>query len=705
MLAGVVALALAACERPPRRLVHLGDLAAAPAAAPAEIAATGPLSASPRDVPAHLDAARIGHLEVRARGTATLARIAWRLAQDPRFLPYRLLSFPLNPDGREHLYDVDLEREPYWTGEVAALRLSAEGGPLEVVGIAGKPGASLYRSMSLRGETIPSLPGLPRIAVRLPAGLPRRTRFEARLGLVPEVDRPGASARFRVYLGEGGERRLWIERTLAGSDGEGNGWRTVAEELPAGAPRELALEVEATRNGRPLPEGVALWGDPLLVLPGKPSGKNLVVVLVDTLRADAVGVYGSRLGTTPNLDAFGRAGVRFAEASAPSSWTLPSVTTLLTGLEPQTHGAGYRYGNFAPTGLAGGARTMAEVMHHEGAYTLGVYCNIYVNPAFGLQRGFDEYVSREVQAETLVDEALARLKARAGDRRVFLYLHLFDLHNPYSPPPEDCQRVARRLDPGYRGPLGCTGDRRPENPLPPVADRPWLAALYQAEVAYTDRQVGRFLSGLHDLGMDDDTVVAIVSDHGEEFWTRLDQERALGYEPNSDHGHTFYRELLHVVAMIRAPGRKPEVIASPVATSDFFPTLLHLAGVQPPPSQGTDLVPLLDGAPSERRTLVADLLLHGPARWAIARGPWKLVAAEDPKLPTELYDLEHDPGETKNLAAAQPAVAAELKALGERLRAQRVADRKRYLASPESVGATYLEWNHITKLRSLGYLQ
>jgi arylsulfatase A-like enzyme len=703
-----LSLALAGCGRPRQRLLHLGDLATAPPVAPVEVALSGPLSAVPRDVPARIDAARIGHLALRARGTATLARISWKLAGDPRFPPFRRLSFPLNPDGREHLYDVDLEREPYWTGRVDALRLVAEGGALEVLGLTGRPGAGLYRSMSLRGESVPCLPGLARIDVRLPADLPRGMRFETRLGLIPEVDRPGARVRFRVYLGEGGERRLWLERTLAGSSGDGGGWREAAVRLPSpawgGGPRALSLEVEGTRFGRPLPEGVALWGDPLLVTPGSPAGRNLVVVLVDTLRADALGVYGSRLGTTPNLDAFGRGGVRFAAATAPSPWTLPSVTSLLTGLEPQTHGAGYRYGNFAPTGLAGGATTLAEVMRGHGAYTLGVYHNIYVNPAFGLQRGFDEYVAREARAETLVDEALARLR-RVRDRRVFLYLHLFDLHNPYAPPAAECQEVARRLDPGYRGPLGCTGDRRPENPLPPPTDRPWYAALYQAEVAYTDRQVGRFLAGVHDLGLDDDTVVAIVSDHGEEFWTRLDQERALGYEANSDHGHTLYRELLHVPAMIRAPGRKPAVVAAPVATADLFPTLLHLSGIQPPPSQGTDLVPLLDGAPAGRRTFVADLLLHGSPRWAIARGPWKLVVPEDPKLPAELYDLDRDPGETRNLAAAQPAVAAELRALGERLRAERVAARRRYLTGPETVGATYLEWNHITKLRALGYLQ
>jgi len=700
-------LALAACERPPQRILRLGTLASPPPAAPVELAAAGPLAPEGREVAADLNAARIAHLALRARGTATLARVAWKLAQDPRFLPYRLLSFPLNPDGKEHVYDVDLEREPYWTGRVDALRLGAEGGSLDVLGLTGRPGADLYRSMSLRGDSVPCLPGLARIDVRLPAGLPRGTRFETRLGLVPEVDRPGTRAVFRISL----DRHPWLERTLEGSSREGGGWRRVAARLPAGAgsgARALSLEVAVTRNGQPLPEGVALWGDPLLVTPGRRAGRNLVVVLVDTLRADALGVYGSRLGTTPNLDAFGRQGIRLADLNAPAPWTLPSVTSLLTGLEPQTHGAGLRFGNFAPTGLAGGATTMAEVLRDHGAYTLGVYHNIYVNPAFGLQQGFDEYVSREVRAEDLVDEALARLRReldRNRDRRVFLYLHLFDLHNPYAPPEPECREVARRLAPGYRGPLGCTGDRRPENPLPAAADRPWLAALYQAEVAYTDRQVGRFLAGLHDLGLDDDTVVAIVSDHGEEFWTRLPQEQALGYEANGDHGHTHYRELLHVPALIRAPGREPAVLAAPATTADLFPTLLHLAGIEPPPNQGIDLLPLLDGAPATRRTLLSDLLLHGPPRWAVARGPWKLVVPLDPKLPTELYDLVHDPGETVNLAASQPAVAAELRAAGEREREQRTAARKRYLSGQETLGATYLEWNHITKLRSLGYLQ
>jgi arylsulfatase A-like enzyme len=697
---------LTACgDGAPRRLIRLGSLVETgevdPVALPAGVATP---DAFYRAKPG-LSAARVARLRLRARGTATLATLSWKLAGDRGFPPFRTLSFPLAPDGQEHAYEVDLQREPYWTGRVENLRLAVDAGRLEILEMTGEPATDPYRSMSLEGESRPSLPGLARTEIRLPEDLPRGSIFEAGLGIVPEHDRPGTRAVFRVWRESDGRRELWLEEVVDGAAGTRHGWRTVRKEVPRGGGR-LSLEVEATRRGRPLPEGVALWGDPVIVTPGKPQGKNLVVVLIDTLRADRLGVYGNKDGLTPNLDRFAAAGVRFDQMQAPAGWTLPSVASLMTGLQPQTHGAGVRYGEFAPTGLTGGVRTLAETLRDAGFYTQGVYHNIYVNPAFGLQQGFDEYVSIEDRAAPLVDRALEGLRRTAPDRRVFLYLHLFDVHNPYEPPAEECQSVARRLLPGYRGSLGCTADRRPELPIPPPEDRRWHEALYDAEIAYTDRQMGRFLKGLEELGLDDDTVVLVVSDHGEEFWTRLDRERALGYEPNSDHGHTLYQELLHVPALLRVPGRPPGVVASPVELADLFPTLLRLVGVEPPPVQGKDLTPLLDGQPpAGRPTLVADLILHGPPRWSVRRGPWKLVVPRDPGPPPELYDLDKDPGELRDLAAARPDLIAALRAAGERELEQRAKARGQFVAGDGAQSATYLEWNHITRLRSLGYLK
>jgi arylsulfatase A-like enzyme len=741
-------LGLAGCGRhsaalPPARLVHLttllprtaggpggarsaagiegsGSGAVVAAAALPALPAGEATAEAPYEVAREFSAERVGRLRLEAQGTSRLATLSWRRPRDHGFSRFRALSFPLAADDRPHAYEVDLEREAHWHGQIEGLRLAVDGGRLRLARLAVEPPDRSYRSISLGGLTIPALAGGGRVELPLPADLAAGTRFEAHLGLLPEYDRPGVTARFSALLVEGRQARPWIAETVGGGDPGGPAWRPVRRELPeAGgrADRRLVLEASAEWAGQPLPQGTAVWGDPVLVQPGRPEGLNLVVILIDTLRADVLGSYGDRGRLSPRLDAFARQSVRFAEMLSPSPWTLPSVCSLLTGLEPETHGAGQRFGDydpssprqndFAPTGLPSGAHTLAGALRERGFYTLGIYHNFYILPGFGVHYGFDEYLSLEHRAERLVDKALERLRATSGDRRIFLYLHLFDMHSPYDPPEPECTRVARRLEPSYGGPLGCFGDRNPERTtIPPPRDRPWFSALYRAEVAYTDRQVGRFLDGLRELGLEDRTVVAVLSDHGEEFWQRLGQEAALGYETNSDHGHTLYQELVHVPALLRIPGRRPAVIPEAVQTVDLFPTLLRAVGVEPPRSQGIDLTPLLDGQPvTVRPTLMADVILHGRPRWSVRRGPWKLVQARDPSLPVELYDLAHDPGERTNLAAAQPQVVAALRAWGERELDARLQARTAFLRHGDTLGATYLEWRYITKLRALGYLK
>lgn len=729
-----VAVACVGCSgagrpaRAPAHLIRLGDLlVAGPPASPRRpgvpvVAVLPPGEAAPEkpyEEPVDLSTAAVGRLRLELESTAHLATVSWQLAQEPDFTRFRAVSFPLDPDGKPHQYEVDLEREAHWHGHVVGMRLAVDEGSIKVRRLAAVASDDPYRSMSLAGETMPSLAGGGRIEVQLPAGLAAGTAFEAHLGLIPEYDKPGIAGIFRLSLEDAQGRHPWFEQRLEG--GGGAHWLAVRLPLPpdpggAAVARHLVLEASAVQGGAALPEGAVVWGDPLLVQPDRPPGRNLVVILVDTLRADEVGVYGGG-ALTPHLDAFARQGVRFAEMLAPAPWTLPSVCSLLTGLQPQTHGAGERFGDldpasprqneFAPKGLPGGVRTLAGVLARRGFYSIGVYENFYITPGFGVYQGFDEYTSIEDRAEHLVDSALARLRATAGDRRTFLYLHLFDLHSPYDPPEPECSQQVHAMVPGYHGRQGCEGDRNPDRTvIPPPADRPWFHALYRAEVSYVDRQVGRFLAGLHDLGLDDDTVVALVSDHGEEFWSRLPQEAAEGYETNSDHGHTLYQELVHVPAMVRIPGRQPAVVGVPVQLVDLFPTLLHAVGVEPPASQGTDLLPLLDGSPvTARPTLVADVILHGRPRWSVRRGPWKLVVARDSALPVELYDLEHDPGETHNLAASQPRIAADLRTWGQRELLARWQAKARFLHHGDVLGATYLEWRYITKLRALGYLK
>jgi len=700
---------------------------------PASDAGAGPfvVGATPVVQAVDLAAEAVGRLGIRATSAedgAPLVQLAWRLVGEDRFAPHRALTFPVERDGEEHVYHVDLRREPYWTGRIDALRWQAgTGGPGDAVGtggserglepagevaiaeVTGLPPGDATRVTSLKGVTLPTLPGRQRIEVALPEELPRRAALEARLGLLPRFERPGVAAHFRAWVEDGrGGRVDWLDEEIRG--GEGEGWRPVRREVEVPRGGTLVLEVEARRAGRRLSDGSAVWGAPVLVpAAGKgPDGtpELVLLVVVDTLRADVLGSYGGAGGLTPRLDELAARSVRFDDALAPSPWTLPSIATLLTGQPPQVHGAGRRVGDFAPTALGPGLPTLAEAFARRGWYTAAVYNNIYLNPSFGMERGFDEYAWVEDRDDVVVDRALERLAALAG-RRTFFLLHLFGPHHPYEPPEAECGRVARAFDPGYAGPLGCSVERTDvptlSGELPPERDRRWIEGLYRAEVAFADAQLGRLLDGLAELGLAEDTVVLVVSDHGEAFWDRLDQERAYGYE-HADHGHAHYRELVQVPAILHRPGLEPRVVEEPVEMVDWMPTLLGLAGIAPPPTAGFDVGPLLAGGPAARRTLLFDALLYGPSRWAARRGPWKLVAPREDGVPDELYDLTADPDERRDLAADRPDVAAALRAYGDRELAERERLRRR-LGAGDALESAYLEWNHITKLRSLGYLK
>jgi arylsulfatase A-like enzyme len=703
LLLGLLAATVGCRPSGPQKILRLGDLLKTKVGQAVALPAGRVTPDTRYGIPVSFAAAEVTRLHFRAKGTSSLVTLRWRIEGDSQLPRFRKINFPLQADGREQAYEVNLGSEPYWTGQICFLLFSVGEGELEITELRGEAPADPYRTLSLNGETRPSLPALPRLAFDLPRGLPRGTVFETEVGLIPELHRQGTRVRLTVTCaGEGKERDL-LTRTLDGEDPQALRWVPLRVELPAGS-RHLWLSMAGTQLGKPLPEGAAMWGDPLLVSAGKPAGKNLIVILIDTLRTDRVGAYGSPKGLTPGLDAFAQGSVRFAQLHSPASWTLPSVATLVTGLQPQTHGAGQRFGEFAPTGLPLGARTLAEVLREKGFYTFGVYHNIYVNPAFGLHQGFEEYASLEERAGPLVDRALARLEQIRGDRRFFLYLHLFDPHNPYEPPVEECRSVAMRLAPGFAN-RPCVVDRRPEDPLPPRSTWPWAEALYDAEVAHVDREVGRFLRRLDEMGLADNTVVAIVSDHGEEFWGRYDDEVRRGYDANSDHGHALYEELVHVPAMIRDPGRKPAVVPGLAGMADLFPTLLTWVGVAPPASQGHDLSSLLAEPRTERPTLLADVVLHGPERWSVRRGPWKLIAPrEATTAAVELYNLDRDPGERRDLAPGQAALVGQLRALGEKEIAARKAARNQFFGAG-GTATTYLQWNYITKLRSLGYLR
>jgi choline-sulfatase len=397
----------------------------------------------------------------------------------------------------------------------------------------------------------------------------------------------------------------------------------------------------------------------------------IILVTIDTLRADRLGVYGSTRGLTPNIDRLaGRAAnaVVFDAAIAQVPLTLPSHATILTGLHPARHRVrtndGFRLADDVPT--------LPAALHAAG-YATGAFVGGFpVNAATGIGRGFDrfddEFVARganERRAAEVVAAALPwirdRAAADAANARLFAWIHLFDPHSPYEAPPEF---AAAHLD-----------------------------APYDAEVAYADSAVGTLVAELAKAGILDQSLLIIVGDHGE----------SLGEHGERTHGTFVYDATVRVPMIVRLPRRLPLAAADsrrisvPVETADLAPTIASIARVPFAGTDGVDLLPLLGGevrndtaAIAARRAVYAEsyyqqvLLGWSPLR--AVRGPdWKFIDAPRP----ELYDVRADPGEIVNAIGKRPNIARAMAAL---------------LPSTTAVSAAATDTDSAARLRSLGYV-
>lgn len=384
-----------------------------------------------------------------------------------------------------------------------------------------------------------------------------------------------------------------------------------------------------------------------------------MVYVIDSLRPDRLGAYGHESAGSPRIDAFARTAVRFDAARAQSSWTKSSIASLLTGVWPPRHGA-----NRHPDRLAAGALSLAEVLRAEGFYTAGLSANPNITAEFGFDQGFDEFAffGRGRRRSTVLNESLPGVLDRAGDRRLFVYLHTIDPHTPYAPPDPYRQRFAADVEDPSLGRSQTLNDleaRRLEASDELTAD---LLALYDGEIAANDASFGALLDLFRQRGLADDTLWILVSDHGEEFndhggWT---------------HGKELFDESLRIPLLIGGPGLPPATISTPVQHVDLLPTLLDLLAIEPLPDiEGTSLVPLMrraeagPEATAPARPQFAYLRLSGPPRASVVLGNWKLIERYPPGRPVQqwLFNLAADPGETENLADLEPEATRRLSAL------------------------------------------
>lgn len=425
----------------------------------------------------------------------------------------------------------------------------------------------------------------------------------------------------------------------------------------------------------------------------------IIVIAIDTLRADHLGAYGYARPTSPAIDRWSQSGRLFELALAPSPWTLPSMASLLTGEMPARHSAGEI---LDPEGarnvlkLDAGVRTLAEALQENGFKTGAIVNNVFLGPQFGLQRGFDDYdyVYRsdltERRADEVTDRALRWIDV-GGPGKLFLFVHYMDPHMNYDAPAGFRGRFTNEFQ--ERSPLRHPVDQLWEirsGALPlSDTDRQFVAAAYDEEIAFVDTQIERLRAGLEKRGLLDQALIVLTSDHGEEFFEHG------GFE----HGHALWQEIVRIPLIVWGPTVTPGREERPVSLIDIAPTVLELAGVPALDGiEGISLVPnLRDGAPIPERMITFELPLWGPDRIAALRWPYKFESMPESER-HRLFDLAADPDEIENVGNRHPVVrrkmSAELTTRLEQARAQRGPAKR-----AEVDGDTE------TMLRSLGYIE
>ncbi len=447
------------------------------------------------------------------------------------------------------------------------------------------------------------------------------------------------------------------------------------------------------------------------ITPGNPK-PNVIFILVDTLRTDFVGAYGGKY-PTPVMDMLAQQGTTFTKAYAPSSWTVPSIASLFTGLYPQTHGlvdgVAVYVQVFKQQKIPESYPLISEQFKKAGYTTFCITMNGHMDELYGYNRGFDHFTMEKFQGADALEQRVAAWKdlldQASKTTGYFLYLHWIDPHHPYVPQ----EPYINQIRPDYMKQVGRTlDDIGPERlrEMGYFKDYPEslnvLKDVYASEVVYTDTSVGKVLKMLPDVGK---SLLVFTSDHGEAF-----------NEHNSMlHGYDLYQETVHVPLVLIYPDKQGagKQIDTPVSLVDLPPTILSFAGAQIPETyQGKDLRPLIAGQPFANRQIWSHLDKNGMYRWeAVYDQGLKFLYDEHAKVKVEkaekegkklppapyLYDLQKDPGEKSNLAKKR---AADTKRLGKSLTEEM---SKPPLAKPETVEQEATQ-ELMDKFRQTGYL-
>jgi arylsulfatase A-like enzyme len=401
-----------------------------------------------------------------------------------------------------------------------------------------------------------------------------------------------------------------------------------------------------------------------------PGGPHIVLITFDTLRADHLGCYGYPRPTSPWVDALAARGARFERAYSTSSWTPPSMATIMTSLYPRDHGVTHGLVSTSHVieqeVLSDTLRTLAELLSEHGYRTFGISTTAHLTAGQGFGQGFDRFKYIRFDSARNVRDVLREWKLQiVSCRRAFLWIHLFDPHDPYVPhapwayqfKPDLAQIGEIRL----RGTLKSIREWWAEGGLPADPGHPYvesLRAAYDSEIRFADEELASMFS---DLDLGPNTLTIVTADHGEAFF----EHGHLG------HGQNLHDELVRVPMIVAGPDslRLRGLFASPVSLTDVLPTVLDFAGIPAPPgAAGRSLFDVIagerEGRPDMDRTLYAEVWDQDPGR---STRVWKSLRRDRHKLmirmgsdEVRLFDTVADPGETRDLSGDDPALRGRM---------------------------------------------
>lgn len=481
-------------------------------------------------------------------------------------------------------------------------------------------------------------------------------------------------------------------------------WQEANVDLTGLAGKVVRLEL-TTEGG----EGLTGWGEPEIMLPPDAmpapvategaAPRNLVFLLIDTQRADAFKTFNDKSDfQTPHFDALAARSLAFNAAYNNENWTKPSVATSLTGVYPVTHDT-KSDGAALPEAL----EMVSQKLKADGFKTAGFVANGYVSDKFGFDKGWDlfrNYIreGRRTEAENVFKDALEWIEKVGPEDRFFTYIQTIDPHVPYR---SDEVYTKMFFEGAYKGKLGPSIEAEEQIALSKTPekftdeDRKWVRAQYQAEVSYHDAMLGNFIKALEEKGRLADTIFVVTNDHGEE----------IGDHGRWGHGHSLYEELLRAPLVVHYdPLFKPgQTFGEVVEHVDLMPTMVDALGLAPMKgADGVSLMPALKGEPTQWP--LYSLSEFQTAKRALRVGTWKLVRSTGSGK--ELYDIQNDPGETKDLSGSHPLALRYCEVhMGEgmaspqkRQRLEDAATRQRFTA-----GRAQIDPEMRRQLEALGY--